>query len=313
MDRLTRTSRCVRRLTAVGALVPVLAITACSGQSNPPTSPSPIANSAPLQPLAPVAGSTVLSFSGFNQATLSVNVGTSTSSALAQSFIDEGKIHLSIWVNASGVPVPWVNGAAGTWVRVDQAGGGIPVVTALTSTVVDLDALAATFGPEITANAACGATVTFRAQYVSGGGSTKVATHFSTPTNYTITCGGACTTTFGQGYWKNHGNLWPVSSLTLGTTSYTKAQLLSILNQDPGHGPTANGLIILSYQLIAAKLNRANGSPNTNNVDAQIVAADTLIGGFVAPPIGSGYLAPNLVGTIKDALEAYNQSCSGSD
>ena len=76
---------------------------------------------------------------------------------------------------------------------------------------------------------------------VSGGGSTKVATHFSAPTNYTITCAGtACTTTLGQGYWKNRR---PVagSSLTLGTTSYTKAQLLSILNEDPGHGPTANG------------------------------------------------------------------------
>ena len=78
-------------------------------------------------------------------------------------------------------------------------------------------------------------------------------------------------------------------------------------------GPTANGLIILSYQLIAAKLNRANGAPNTNNVDAQIAAADALIGALVAPPVGSGYLAPNAVGTIKNALEAFNQSCSDSD
>lgn len=312
MDRSIRISRSVRGLAVVGVLIPALALTACSGQTQSTTSPSPIANSAPLQPLAPVAGSTALSFSGFNQATLSVTVGTLTSSALAQSFIDEGKIHLSIWVNASGVPVPWVNGAAGTWVRVDQAGGGITVVTARTSTLVDLDALATTFGPEITANAKCGDTVTFQAQYVTGGGGTKVATHFGTA-NFTITCGGACTTTLGQGYWKNHGDLWPVSSLTLGTTSYTKAQLISILNEDPGHGPTANGLIILSYQLIAAKLNRANGVPNTNNVDAQIAAADALIGALVVPPVGSGYKAPNLVGTIKDALEAFNQSCSGSD
>ena len=123
MDRSIRISKSVRGLATVVALVPVLALTACSGQSQSSTSPSPIASSA-LQPLAPVAGTTVVSFSGFNQATLSVNVGTLTSSALAQSFIDEGKIHLSIWVNASGVPVPWVNGAAGSWVRVDQADGG---------------------------------------------------------------------------------------------------------------------------------------------------------------------------------------------
>ena len=312
MNRSIRISGRARGLAAVGALIPMLALTACSGTSNPLTSPSPVDGSAGVQRLAPVAGSTALSFSGFNQATLSVTVGTLTSSALAQSFIDEGKIHLSIWVNASGVPVPWVNGAIGSWVRVDQAGGGIPVVTALTSTVVDFDALATTFGPAITANAACGDTVTFRAQYVGGGGATKVETHFATA-NYTITCVVACTTTFGQGYWKNHGDLWPVSSLTLGTTSYTKTQLLSILNEPAGPGPTANGLIILSYQLIAAKLNRANGAPNTNNVDAQIAAADALIGGLVVPPTGSGYLAPNSIGAIKDALEAYNQSCPDSD
>jgi len=313
MDRSFRISKSVRGLAAVVALVPVFALTACSGQSNSLTSPSPVDNSALAKPPAPAnPGTSVVSFSGFNQATLSVTVGTSTTATVGQPYIDDGKIHLSIWVNASGVPVPWVDGAAGTWVRVDQAGGGIPVVTALTSTVVDLDALATTFGPAITANAKCGDTVTFQAQYVTGGGATKVATHFATA-NFTITCGGSCTTTFGQGYWKNHGDLWPVSSLTLGTTSYTKAQLLSILNEDPGHGPTANGLIILSYQLIAAKLNRANGAPNTNNVDAQIAAANALIGALVVPPVGSGYLAPNAIGTIKDALEAYNQSCSDSD
>jgi hypothetical protein len=37
---------------------------------------------------------------------------------------------------------------------------------------------------------------------------------------------GGCTLT--QGFWKNHPNSWPVGSLSLGTTSYTEAQLISI-------------------------------------------------------------------------------------
>src|SRR3989344_377587 len=58
-----------------------------------------------------------------------------------------------------------------------------------------------------------------------------------------------CTLT--QGYWKNHPDSWPVSSLILGTTVYTKAQLLTIFGQ-----PVAgNGLVSLAHQLIAAKLN----------------------------------------------------------
>ena len=39
---------------------------------------------------------------------------------------------------------------------------------------------------------------------------------------------GNCTYT--QGYWKNHAEAWPVSTLTLGNTSYNKSQLLGIFN-----------------------------------------------------------------------------------
>src|SRR5205823_371937 len=60
------------------------------------------------------------------------------------------------------------------------------------------------------------------------------------------------------GYWKTHAANWPVSSLTLGTVPYTKTQLLAVLNQNPGTGSTANALLILADQLIAAKLNAIN-------------------------------------------------------
>ena len=310
---LSKRISAARGLAAVGALLPMFLLAACSGQGNSLTAPSTVGASSSARPSALAeTADTVVSFSDFDQTSLTVTVDTSTTATVGQPYIDQGKIHLSIWVNASGVPVPYVDGATGAWVRVDQAGGGKTVVAGATSTLVDLDSLATTFAPAITASAECGDTVTFRAQYVTGGGPTKVDTHTSLPTDFAITCTG-CTTTFGQGYWKNHANLWPTSSLTLGTTVYSQAQLLSILNEPAGPGPTANGLIILSYQLIAAKLNRANGAPNTNNVDAQIAAADALIGTLVVPPVGPGYLAPNVVGIIKDALEAYNQSCPEAD
>ena len=53
--------------------------------------------------------------------------------------------------------------------------------------------------------------------------------------------------------------MWPVSSLTLGSQTYTKTELLAIL-QTPIKGDAS---LILADQLIAAKLNaaNANGTP----------------------------------------------------
>jgi hypothetical protein len=87
---------------------------------------------------------------------------------------------------------------------------------------------------------------------------------------------GKCT--FTQGYWKNHGNKWPVSTLKIGTVTYTKAQLLDMLNTPPAGG---DALLILAHQLIAAKLNLLNGSVVPVGVTAAITAADALIGSKV--------------------------------
>jgi len=108
-----------------------------------------------------------------------------------------------------------------------------------------------------------------------------------------------------QGFWKN-AETWPVASLMLGSTSYTKAQALSILGQ-PAQG---NGLIILAYQLIAAKLNVANGSDPTG-IASTIVAADALIGNKVVPPVNGSTdsVSPTTIEAVKDALEAYNTAC----
>jgi len=104
----------------------------------------------------------------------------------------------------------------------------------------------------------------------------------------------------------NNQNLWPVASLTLGSVSYTDLQLLSIFNT-PAQG---NGLLTLAHQLIAAKLNIANGADSTAIAQA-ISDADALIGSLVVPPVGGGLLAPGATSTLVQALTAYNEGLTG--
>lgn len=113
--------------------------------------------------------------------------------------------------------------------------------------------------------------------------------------------------TFTQGYWKTHSGAWPVASLTLGSVTYTKAQLLSILNT-PAAG---NGLLILAHQLIATKLNFAQGADPTAAA-AAVAAADALIGGLVCPPVGAGYLTPASVNATTNTLDDYNNGSLGT-
>jgi hypothetical protein len=126
-----------------------------------------------------------------------------------------------------------------------------------------------------------------------------------------------CTLT--QGYWKTHNPTvcdanpssplcidWPVTSLTLGTVNYSVTQLLSILNTPAG----GNGLIALAHQLIAAKLNVANGADPTDAA-ASIAAADALIGSLVVPPVGSGSLSPSSTSALVIALTNYNEGATG--
>ena len=79
-----------------------------------------------------------------------------------------------------------------------------------------------------------------------------------------------------MGYWKNHPKAWPVASLTLGSQTYTKTELLTILKA-PTRGDAS---LILADQLIAAKLNIANGSGEPAAVSSTITDADSLLSGF---------------------------------
>jgi hypothetical protein len=105
-----------------------------------------------------------------------------------------------------------------------------------------------------------------------------------------------------QGYWKTHPEAWPVTSLTLGTVTYSQAELLSILSQST----TGNGLVSLAKQLIAARLNLANGAAVTPATLNAIVAANSLIDGLVIPPVGTGSLAPSLTSGLTTTLNTYN-------
>src|SRR5215204_6256112 len=129
-----------------------------------------------------------------------------------------------------------------------------------------------------------------------------------------------CTLT--QGYWKTHGptpsgnnvNVWPVDSLFLGSVSYSEGGVdgypilgLQDILDKPAQG---NGLVSLAHQLIAAKLNVANGADPTAAADA-IAAADALIGGLIVPPVGDGSLPNNETSEWIGILASYNEGKIG--
>jgi hypothetical protein len=120
--------------------------------------------------------------------------------------------------------------------------------------------------------------------------------------------GGGCTRT--QGFWKTHPEAWPggvlSGGMTLGSVTYTAAQLEAIFTQ-PVRG---NGLISLSHQLIAAKLNVGSGA-DPSGIQSAIDAADALIGSRVVPPVGSGYLAPSSTSALNTALTNFNEGLTG--
>jgi hypothetical protein len=131
---------------------------------------------------------------------------------------------------------------------------------------------------------------------------TPTVTPSSTPTATPTATGTPFACVRGQGYWKNHPDVWPVTELQLGNVTYTQEQLLAILHE-PVRG---NGLLILAHQLIAAKLNIAAGA-DPSCIQDTIAAADALIGNLVIPPVGDGYLSPRDVGSLAGILGQFNE------
>lgn len=161
----------------------------------------------------------------------------------------------------------------------------------------------------------CGTTYVFRA--FSHANSTYNKSAFSDTTQCsTLACGnsGGCTLT--QGYWKTHTPLvcdlkptsplciqWPVGELTLGTNPYSVVDLVDILNK----APNGNGLVILAHQLIAAKLNIANGADGSA-VASAIASADAMIGNLNVP---FELLSASQVSSLVATLTKYNEGLTG--
>jgi len=114
--------------------------------------------------------------------------------------------------------------------------------------------------------------------------------------------------TVSQGYWKNHPESWTrVTTIALGSVTYTRAQLLAILEQ-PARG---NGLVSLAHQLIATRLNIALGAIPTTAVAQAATQADVAIGALLVPPVGGGWLAPCTTRDLTWTLGAFNSGTLG--
>jgi len=104
---------------------------------------------------------------------------------------------------------------------------------------------------------------------------------------------------FGQGYWKNTAQ-WPVTELTLGNQTYTQAELLILFNTPP----QGDASLILAHQLIAAKLNAAQGVDMTA-VSGIIAQADALLAQFpgklplaIEPASADGQALTSMAGVL---------------
>ena len=101
--------------------------------------------------------------------------------------------------------------------------------------------------------------------------------------------GDDCTLT--QGYWMNHEDAWPVSSLTLGGVSYAQDELLTFM----GNGGDAS--LILAQQLIASLLNVESGAVPSAEVGDALTDADDWMATYMD---GDGSLA---YGTVVSSPE----------
>ena len=149
----------------------------------------------------------------------------------------------------------------------------------------------------------CNTAYVLRAFALDSTGQLRVS---NTVTCATVPCVGGSSCTYTQGYWRNHPDAWPVTSLTIGTVTYQAAELMAILD-NPAQG---NGLVILAHQLIAAKLNIANGA-DPSAVQQTVTDADAIIATLVIPPIGNGYLPSGQTGNLIETLTQYNEGTIG--
>jgi VCBS repeat-containing protein len=152
--------------------------------------------------------------------------------------------------------------------------------------------------------------------------------HGSQSFTYTITdhCGLSSTTvtdtftvTSGaltQGYWKTHQsafdsvlaahpNVAGLSSggkLLIGGATYTSTEAIAIMNMSSGTGTSANAILILFQQLVAAKLNELNGVVGDAADNGAITDADAALKAATQAALGSSVTDFKLIGNKKGTL-----------
>ena len=108
-----------------------------------------------------------------------------------------------------------------------------------------------------------------------------------------------------HGYWRTHPEDWPVDSMVLGTQTYIKPELMSLLSISS----QTDASITVARQLIAAKLNIANGS-DPAPIAATIANADALLATFsgkLAYKVKASSTTGQQMTAASVQLTAYNQ------
>jgi hypothetical protein len=237
-------------------------------------------------------------------------------------YLAEQQMNQFVWA----YPLSDFTGLGGKVILTSEAGGALADTSLVTLNGTNY--VQTSFGPRIpganegssfvdcsvpTATPTTTPTATATATFTPTPTATVTPTSTPTPTaTPTATPSGVCPLT--QGYWKNHSNAWPVNSLMLGSQTYTKAELLAILNTPSG----GDASIILAKQLIAAKLNIAAGS-NPGPISSTITHADSLLSMFsgklpyhVAPSSNIGQMMVSDGSTVDNYNNGHlTPHCSG--
>jgi hypothetical protein len=108
-----------------------------------------------------------------------------------------------------------------------------------------------------------------------------------------------------RGYWVNHPDNWPVTTLRLGSTYYSKAEAIGIL-QRPARGDMTYAL---AAQLIATKLNLLDGCDGSC-IAATVASSDDWLAQY---PIGSNVKNNSTGNSLQKSLDDYNNGrlCEG--
>lgn len=124
---------------------------------------------------------------------------------------------------------------------------------------------------------------------------------FTLPTDLCVDEGeDNCTLT--QGYWKNHPEAWPVSSLELGDRTYSQADLITLMET----ATRGDRSLQLADQLIAAKLSVLRGADDSD-VDDVIADADVwLVDHDDGDGLPFGTRGWDGADTLADTLDAFN-------